>query len=188
MRWLVLVALIGCPKSAPAPALGPAAEDAATEEIERDTAPLPYTADQIARSWREGLVVVWQITAGDDVSWSRWEVVEATAEAATLAYWDSNAEHEKLGEARQATDAYVELRDHARFPESRTTIAQVEYASPWGLHKAHLYTVIGTPEDPEAIRRYWFGHDTPGAPLRHTIESGGQVVMEMKMMRREYGE
>lgn len=174
--------LLGCPKSAPAPTSVAEVPPAPAPTTTGEFLPAPYTAEQIRQSWRTGLVVVWQVTQGDVVNRMRWRVLADDDANVTLRYCDTDEAGAAENNCSEATDTWEALRQHAVFPAAGNSVVAVELETPFGKHPAHQYTVHG---DDGTIRRFWFGVDTPGAPLLHTMEAGGVEVMRMEMLRRE---
>lgn len=165
------------------------AEQAAASEAEAaGHTPYPYTADQIAGSWVTGLVLTWAITGEDgQVMHQRWEVGETDDEGVTITYFDTDADGAVLGEGDSASNTWLELRNHASFPAERTTVEAVTLQTPFGEHPAKRYTVAPS-EEGGPTKVYWFGDDTPGAPLLHQVRVGEELVMELKMTSRAVAE
>jgi hypothetical protein len=174
---LVLSALVAACGATPPPPAEPA-------EPADANAPTPYTAEQIRGGcplgrWRtyaisglaSGLERMTFVESGPDGA-----VVESVAV-------DENGTPTEAPTRSPAT--WEELRSHASFPASRTTIRDASVTVPAGTFACRLYEVQ-EPDDGAGPRtsRYWFATDVSlaGPPIRMEVVSGDEIMMGMVLV------
>lgn len=188
--------LFACGSSVPAETLptdvAPAGEAAQPKEESvpkpepEATHPTPYTAEQIRGEMPTGMVITWQMTALDTVSHQRWDVIHARTDDVLIQYSSAKPDGTAIAKGNEKWSTWEGLQSHAAFPASRTTTETETLDTPWGAVETTKYTVMpGDDESRQAIKRYWFGPDSPGAPLKTTVEIGGKQTFEMKQLTRE---
>lgn len=177
--FLALLALLACaPKVEPAPAPVLAV---------LDSAPTPYTAEQIRDAFPAGTQVRFTLTMPDGATMiSAMEFTAVDAEGATYRHAMLTASGEELSPPEESRAAWTELRDHAKFPLESTRVEEVSVTTALGTFDAWLYTVQADEEGfGPTTQRYWFAKEMPGPPVLLTVEAGGAEVQRMEMIERK---
>ena len=156
------------------------------EEIVAGNLPTPYTASQIQESCAPGTVVVFRIeTPGGAPMLQSTEFVGDDGANATFLARSTDEAGQPLGNPREATAPWSELRDHASFPASATTREPARCTTALGTFDAWLYENTERVEGrPDQVHRFWFAHDLPGPPVLLETSVEGEVVMRMEMVAR----
>ncbi len=163
------------PEATPAPAESPSEAEA--------TAPTPYTADQIRDASKAGREWQYRVVKGDETVWSIMTMTAVDAEGATIRSIVRGAEGQEVGEPKESRATWEELRLHASFPASATTIADDTANAPGGPYDCKRYAV----ERDGGTATFWFANDLPGAPVKMTVEKDGAVVETRQLMKYAAG-
>jgi hypothetical protein len=183
-----LLACGGPPAPTP-PTAAPAATDATPAPTEAPaseppaTAPTPYTADQIRDASKTGREWQYRVVAGDVTEWSVMTMTAVDADGAMIVSSRRGGEGKALGEPKEGKSTWEDLRQHAVFPASTTTISDDTVKAPGGPYASKKYTV----KVDGGTSTYWFANDLPGAPVKVTIEKGGAVVETRQLMKYNAG-
>jgi hypothetical protein len=171
---LLLSLLPGCDR--------PATQEGAMPAEESSMPETPFTAEQIRDAMPVGLILEIRRAAGGQESRQRWTVVAADAEGVEIEYTPLDAAREPAGEPEVARSAWVELRDHARFPPEHTTRHEAVRDTPLGKLDGWVYTVA----DPDGgtVTEFFFARSLPGAPVVMRATRGEEVVAEMAQLSR----
>lgn len=162
---------------------GPSAEEKAMATAPSpQTAPTPFTADQIREGCPKGTWWIFRQTGPDgSVTYDRTEFATADAKGATFAGTPVDPEGKPAGEPSEGSATWEELREHAAFPAPMTTIREAEVTTELGTFACLVYRVQG--DGPQAPTRiFYFAKSLPGPPIRVTIEAADgteTTVMEM---------
>jgi hypothetical protein len=132
----------------------------------------PFTADEIRLACPAGRLVT-----------SHAESADGTVLRVTNRYLSCDAEGAEIERTEHAPDGsvvdrdagrstWLELQQHAAFPEDRTTIERTVLDGPLGPQDCLLYTVSAGP----VVRRFWFATARPGMPVRVETVLDGVVT------------
>lgn len=153
-----------------------------------EMAPPPFTAEQIRGATAEGRTYRFRLeAAGEPAMLSEMRFVDVTAEGATMIHAAFTEEGAALGEPKAAPVTWEDLVAHARWPQAATEITEEEIDTPAGRFHCRLYTVREEEEGVTAVTRAWFAMTLPGAPVRHEVTVGGQVVSRMVLQSHAPG-
>ncbi|MCP4868600.1 MAG: hypothetical protein GY898_07765 [Proteobacteria bacterium] len=142
--------------------------------------PRPFTAEQIRDQFVVGLHLRFDVTAGGTTETQDWRVVGADQEKVTIAY--------KLPdeEPSEASYGWVELRDHATFARSTTTVEEVEVEALGATRKARRFTRVTTDDEGRTVREVFdFALDLPGPPVDVRAWTAGVESFRMQQVLRE---
>lgn len=144
---------------------------AATSAVQ--TAPTPFTADQIKASIHTGRRYIWNVELADH----RHEVhslafVAVDADGAVIATSALDASGQQLAPPERNHTTWAEARDHASFPADATTITDETITVPAGRYPCRLYTVTQGPK----VMQFYFATTMPGPPVKIVATSAGQVI------------
>ncbi|TNE85460.1 MAG: hypothetical protein EP330_25590 [Deltaproteobacteria bacterium] len=183
---LLTLLLVACGPKAPAPVA--AAEEVApveaageSEKVEpaamAETAPTPFTADQIREGCPPGRRILMRLSKEGSVMWQETLFVggdEITAEMRGHLWPEGTEPSETIA----STESWEVLRDHAAFPKDRTTItADVAVRVPAGDFTTTRYDVV---DDEGLIQHFFFATELPGPPVKAVFnDAAGETVMEM---------
>lgn len=170
MRPLLLLAallLVAVPSAA--------AEGPVTEHL-----PRPFTADQIRDQFVVGLHLRWELLAGGVTTVSDWNVIKADRDGVTIRYETAGEEPE------EATHGWVELRDHATFARSTTTVEDAAVEALGASRAGRRFTRVTTDPAGRTVRETFdFALDLPGPPTLMTKTVAGEEVFRMTQVVRE---
>ena len=180
MRTLAALALCALACAKPADTVEPSTGD---EEVSEATiAAVPFSAAEIHAATPPGRTYVVEMREGDEEPRREtWTFEQSTDAGFLLVVRDPEGT-----ELRRSEGPWSELESHAHFPAELTTIAAAALRSELGNLTCRIYTVRD-PDDANVVRRFWFADDLPGAPIRMVVESGEQVVMEMRIVEHRLG-
>lgn len=149
----------------------------------------PYTAEQIRDAFPDGSWFRYRVVAtstsapaggADQTAYSITTFTGGTAESVTVEKLNTTADGTAVGPPEKSVAEWTALRDHAAFPEERTTITEVELDHPFGKVPCWLYVVRGEGEE----WRFYFGKELPGPPIEWEIRSGGKVARAVMVGRK----
>ncbi len=147
------------------------------------SAPGPSTLAELRDGFPLGTKLRLRIEqAGATAREERWEVVGHTEAGCTIAATVHDPATGALVEDQGAgTSTWEELLEHARFPASRTEIADDAVTVPAGTFESRRYTV--RLED-GSTKTLHFAKGLPGPPVSMVVERGGEVVVSMVLLER----
>jgi hypothetical protein len=171
---MLFLLLVGC---------GASAAPATTSSV-GENAPFPYTAEEIRGGCPVGRWRTYAIS-GPASGFSRMTFVESTTEGAVVESVEVDENGAPTTEPTRQTATWDELRAHAAFPASRTTITEESITVPAGTFACRLYVVeeVDGGAGPRTSR-YWFATDVAmaGPPIRMEVSSGAEVMMQMALV------
>lgn len=139
--------------------------------------PTPFTADEIRAANPVGATILLRIErAGSQPTIHVSRYVSADEREAVRESWDETPDGERIGQAEQSRETWLELQEHASFPAAETRIDEEVIDLPIGRVDCLRYTQ--TTDD--SVRTFWFARDVPGQPVRWEIRAGGQLVMSVE--------
>jgi len=146
-------------------------------------APTPYTAAQIREANPPGTRLVFRLeSTGQPVAL---RVIEFVGGDATLAVVESSMLTEQgqpIGDVDRSEATWVELRDHAAFPATRTRRVRSTATVPVGQLDVWQYTVESEEDGALVTTRFSFALDRPGPPVLLEQEVNGQVTLRMALV------
>lgn len=137
--------------------------------------PTPFTAAQIRDAMPAGAFFRHRVLDEGGEQITTWRVLEADDESVSVEYGVQGGP-----EPRPATHRWVELRDHARFSAPHTTWEPERIETPAGTFDCRRYTVTAD----GLVKRFWFAHAAPGAPVRMVVTKDDVPVTEMELLER----
>lgn len=139
--------------------------------------PTPFTAEEIRDGNPVGSVIRLRVErAGADSMIHVSSYLSADERGAVRESWDETLDGERVGEAEQSRETWLELQEHASFLAGSTRIDEEVIELPIGRLECLRYTQ--TTED--GTRTFWFARDLPGQPVRWEIRSGGELVTSVE--------
>ena len=92
------------------------------------------------------------------------------------------------GRPERSEASWEELRDHAKYPKTATTIDTATATTPAGTYACHRYTVVEPGDGGQETRTIaYFADELPGPPVELRKEVAGNLVMIMTLLRYEPG-
>jgi hypothetical protein len=178
---LLAAVLVGC-ASDPAPA-----PDESGPVTAEPMAPTPYTADQIREGNPAGTFLVFRIETTDAPVMQRWmQFVSTDAEGAVVEGGVQDERGAAIGATERQESTWQELRDHAAFPEAKTTRSEVTCEVRSGRFECWLYTVETEEEGAVVTSRFYFAKDRPGPPVL-VVTEGDAATMRMELIEDSRG-
>jgi hypothetical protein len=179
VRWLLLALLLSACGGAPPPP-APAAPTAAPSPAS-ETAPAPFTAEQIHDAAREvasldfkveipGKSAVRRVLRFDRVSDEGVDVASQTLDEGGAPIGEAKTEHAK----------WEELRKHGEFPRDKTKMHDESVTVPAGTFDCTVYEV--TREG--AVTTFYFAKKAPGPPVLYFTTKDGARVMVTTLLAR----
>src|SRR5262245_50719573 len=157
------------------PAAGASAAAAA------ESAPTPYTAEQIRGSNPAGRLIRFRVEEGDQVAVTQTRFLAANAEGADVEVSTLDEQGAVL-ESRTSHVTWAELQGHARFPKSATRISDETVTTSLGTFDASVYDVA----DPTGNEMHFvFARGRPGPPIKYWSTVDGCTVMSAEMVAFE---
>ncbi len=142
-------------------------------------APTPFTADQIRGGCPEGRSVTTRmIDEAGAVTYWKSTFTDCDEGGSVILNEQVTESGESIGGAESFRSTWDELRRHAAFPESATTISRELVSTPLGRLQCLRYEV----EVPGAVRMLWFALDLPGMPVRTARASDGEVFVDSEIV------
>ncbi len=183
---LSLLAALGCgdssdPQSAQGEgtsSIASTAPDPTPDPVPAD-APTPFTAEEIRAASKVGRE--WQYRV-EDGGTTRWVIMTMTAvdeEGATVRSSTRGGEGVVSGEPVETRSTWEEMRGHAVFPASATTIGEETVETAAGSFDCVRYAV----ERDGSTATFWFAKSLPGGPVKSTVEKGGAVTSKQMLMK-----
>lgn len=136
-------------------------------------APTPFTADEIRTGCPPGREVTVRMPAGGVEVYWRTTFLESDASSVTITNQQVSADGEALDEPTRSESTWEDLRRHALFPASATSVTTVKVSTPMGELSCLRYDV----SDGAEVHRLWFATSLPGLPVRTaTLAKGVETV------------
>ena len=155
------------------------ADQADPHRMGPDTAPTPFTADEIRAACPSGRVGVLRVTEADGaVSHRLYRFLEADTDAVRFGGGPCAASGEPLGPLRDRVCTWVELQRHASYPATATRIDEDTVDVPAGHLECLRYTV----EDGQEVSTLWFARSIPGPPIKVVDTVGGRVTQTTELV------
>ena len=111
----------------------------------------------------------------------------ADDERATIVSEILDNEGKTVGEPESSSETWEELRRHASYPRSATTIVEMSIETPAGAFTCKQYTVVEKTETVERRMVLCFAKELPGPPVEMTVEENGELVLSMSLIKNEAG-
>lgn len=187
IRWAGLLLMVGVSACAAAPSAGAGGGEEERVSGADGKAEPPFSAAEIRAATAPGRTYHYRMGVGDEVHERLMVFVRVDDEGAEI-------EHRVLGpdgEVAETTPArrstWQDLEGHATYPRAGTTVSEVEITVPAGTFAGWLYEVREQTDKGPQLTRAWFARELPGAPVKHQVEVGGQLVHQMVLLRHEAG-
>ena len=146
-------------------------------------APTPYTAEEIRAASPRGRTVRHRVTLGRKTTVTTMEFGEVTETGCQLTSRIFDASGKSLLEKpSEGSYSWEDLRRHARFARSETTITDAAVEVPAGRFECKLYTVERKEAGKSLVSRYWFARTLAGPPVKMTVESSGRTLRTMELL------
>lgn len=177
---LVVVAACAAPTPPASPPSVPPASSAASTPVSADAiAPIPYTEDELRVSCRDGHQLVFRVEAEGKPTLRRtMRFVGADETGVEVESIDTTEDGKLAGEPGSSRATWSDLRRHAAFPRSTTTLAPATIETPVGSFPSTLYVT----KDGDTVRKFWFARDLPGPPVRFSTEKNGRIVFSSTLV------
>ncbi len=142
-------------------------------------APTPYSAAEIREGCPVGREIVLLIEHGSEApAVQTIRFLTAGEEGAEQETQTSRANGEPHGEAQRSTSTWDQLQAHASYPESATSIEEVDLDIQAGSFRCLRYTVT----DGTTVSTFWFAKTLPGMPVKVTTVEDGDLKFRMTML------
>lgn len=149
----------------------------------QDTAPVPYTAEQLASANPQGTWRLYRMLAGDTVSLRKTRFIASDASIVTIESSTFDADNNPTSEPRTMSVSWKDLEQSSAFPADATEIADEEIDTPAGRFRCRRYTVRETsPGGFAEVYTSWFAVDQPGPAVRHVFERNGNLVSTTELV------
>jgi hypothetical protein len=161
--------------------------DASEPQVE--TAPTPFTADQIREGCKTGRTIVYLLERkGQAPVRRRTRFLDTDSEHATIETALLDAEDHVVGEPETKISSWEQLRNHAAFPKAQTTVSDSLAVTPAGDFSCKRYIVEETTADGKKQKsNYCFAKDLPGPPVEVEVELDGVLVLSMSLVKNDPG-
>ena len=165
--------------------------DTGAELTSGATLPTPFTADQIREANPPGTTLVFRIEQRDSPPLMRTvQFVDGSDSTAVIEERRRTLEGAVVGTDETYEVAWTRLRDHASFPEARTTVRESSTTVPAGSFRCRLHEVTGGDADgafPTTVSRFYFAPERPGPPVRYEMETDGEITFRMVLVEDTRG-
>lgn len=153
-----------------------------------DTAPTPFTAEQIRAASGEGrTIIMLEETPGKPPGKHRMRFLAVDDERATIASDVLGDDGKPIGEPVTRTATWHELQQHGAYPKNATTITEAVAEIPMGSYPCKRYIVIERAPEGEKRTIACFANDLPGPPVELSVEIGGALVRSLTMLSNDRG-
>lgn len=163
----------------------PATESNASIDVEAEgqVLPTPFTTEQIQAYCQPGAEIRFRVDGTGAGTLN--QVMRFVADDGVNATVESWMEQggQPLGPPSTEVSSWVELRDHARFPEG-TTRERATITVKGGTFDGWAYTSEITDPRGTGVRTMWFADRMPGPPVLMTEVIDGEEVLRMEMIAR----
>ena len=190
---LLLCALpvLGCKTpvpTVPAPEKPETKEEVPEVDPDGPNAPTPYTAKQIRSATHVGRSLTFVIETPDKPPVKqRFRFVDVDDERATIATEVLDEKDNVQGQPEMKISTWEELRKHASYPKTATTISAAVVETPAGSFPCKRYTVVEISAGSETRTVACFANELPGPPIEMTKEKDGKLVMSMTLLKHDPG-
>ena len=178
---LLLLLQLACGPKTPPAAAAPTAKETPT------TLPTPFTVEELQGAMAVGLQLTHAIIkAGAPPLHQIWTVTGANPIGLTMRTELEDLAGAPVSDPYTAEHSWEELRLHAAFPASATTLVLDQQVTvPAGTFQVRRYVMV----DPEngSTNTFDFDMSSPGPPVHMTVEVGGATVFEMALVSRAGG-
>jgi hypothetical protein len=172
----------------PAPEKEQPKEDVPEIDPDGPNAPTPYTANQIRSATHVGRTLTFVIESPDKPPVKqRFRFVDVDDERATIATEILDEKGNVLGQPEMKISTWEELRKHASYPKTATTISSAVVETDAGSFPCKRYTVVEIKDGSETRTVACFANELPGPPVEMTKEKDGKLVMSMTLLKYEAG-
>ncbi len=153
--------------------------DADPHQLYPDHLPTPFTAAEIRDACQPGRTLRFRLErAGADPVVRVIRYVSADAAGAEQEAWVEGPDGKPLGEPERSRSSWLELQEHASFPEATTVRADETITLPAGTFSCLRYVR----DDDDGTWRFWFARNLPGQPVLFEQEVNGVVVFRMVLL------
>ncbi len=191
MRFLLLSVLLAACSPAPAPPPAepvPHAVSRLTPPAEPrvpDFLPPPFTADQIRDAMPIGTTLRFERRAPDGSGFQTWTVTGSTETHATISFQPEMADGTPLGAAAVRTNAWTDLRDHAKFDASKAVASDRPVTTEPGTGPGRHYVLTEPTKGGDVVSELDFALTLPGPPIRMSVRApDGSLDHEMILLER----
>jgi hypothetical protein len=169
-------------------AVGPsgAGSPPASQRMQPDHAPTPFTAAQIRAgcptgSWRTYRISVlgpqgWSVTQRD------MRFVRSDDDGTDMRAVQRDSEGRELGEPLEVHTRWTELQSHGSFPRTDTWIEDVPVRLDCGSFDTWLYLVVTSENGRTKEKRLWFARHLPGPPVVMEEWLDQELVLRMTLV------
>lgn len=138
----------------------------------QEFAPRPYTARQIRAAYPTGTVLTYLHWSPTTVKRTRSQVLNCGAERVEFEDYTLDESGKPGGQPTRWSASWLELRNHATFPGSTTTIRDERVKVGAGTFDCWHYIV----KTDQGERHFYFAKEKAGAPIRFETWKEGVVV------------
>ncbi len=148
-------------------------------------APVPFSAEHLARGIQLGERWTFQHTLASGVEWlAHTEVIAWSPEGPTFRFSETELDGSPRGEVREGGLTWEALVSHATYPAGDTEITDATETVPAGMFRGKLYNVLTAPT---ASVEAFFAIALPGPPVRWAEHDSGRLTHEMVLVERVRG-
>jgi hypothetical protein len=163
-------------------------EDVPELDPDGPNAPTPYTAKQLRAACQVGRTYTFIIESPDKPpTKQRFRFVDVDDERVTIATEILDEKDKVLGQPEMKISTWEELRKHASYPKTATTISTDLVETPAGSFPCKRYTIVEIKDGSETRTVACFANELPGPPVEMTKEKDGKLVMSMTLLKHEAG-
>lgn len=169
---------------------GCAGRGALAGEPRPETAPTPYTADEIRAALPPGsrIVLRREMQGLPTVhSTMTFRAADDPERETRLVVHTTTPDGMEVAPPDEGTVSWEELRDHAAFPAAATERAEGRIEVPAGGFDCMLYTVRTMEQGAPTVSRYWFAKDLPGPPVLLEVEREGTTILRLTLLETTRG-
>jgi hypothetical protein len=147
-----------------------------------DTAPPPFTADDIRRATKVGRRYVFRMVDEGRVAIRTLEFIAVGPDRVTTRGQNFDESGAPLDAPHDAVASFADLVKHATYPKEGTTIERSKMTVPAGEIDCIRYTIDQVRDGLRTVSRVYFAADLPGPPIGMTVEVDGKIAMTLELL------
>lgn len=156
----------------------------ASNKMQPDHAPTPFSAEQIQKACPRNRKIVFQMeTFGQTVMFQTLTFLSVEESKMVFEAVTTGTDGKQMGPRKMTTGVWSDLQAHASFPAAQTEIRTESITTPAGTFDCWLYVVTDKKNSNALVQRYWFAKKLPGPPVVYEEVQGERVVSKLIMLK-----
>jgi hypothetical protein len=151
--------------------------------MEPDSAPTPFSAEEIRANCQRGRTIVFQLeTFGKPLLFKTMTFGTESKDGTVIENVTTGVDGKVIGKKEYVIAKWTELQAHGSFSQAQTEIKTEQYTTPAGTFDCWLY-IVKTDKDHKGEERCWFAKSMPGPPICFEQSEDGQTVFRVTMLK-----